>query len=170
MASMNERDYQVLREASWRRPLSSEEEARLQSHLAAHPEAQADWEADAQLTHLLGQLPEAPLASNFTAQVLEAADRAAAAQRSDWRGWWARWARLPLPRLAWAAAFLALAFLGYRQFHSPPEDPVKQAILGTYAAGLPEPDLLQDFDAIQRLSQMPPPADENLWLVLYQDQ
>ena len=37
--------YDQLRELSWRRKLTGAEEARLRAWLAAHPEAQADWEA-----------------------------------------------------------------------------------------------------------------------------
>src|SRR5262245_19120401 len=68
--SMNDELYNELLEASWRRKLTAEEEAQLRAWLVAHPEAQADWDEEALLTQQLERLPNAPLASNFTAQVM----------------------------------------------------------------------------------------------------
>ena len=45
------------------------------AHLAAHPEAQADWEAEAGLNDALGRLPDVAVSSNFTARVLQAVER-----------------------------------------------------------------------------------------------
>lgn len=72
---MNHAEYNQLREASLRRKLSPGEEARLREFLAAHPGTQGDWEADATLSTWLRQLPDAPISSNFTAQVLNAVER-----------------------------------------------------------------------------------------------
>ena len=49
--------------ASW----TPEEEARLESLLAASPEARATWEEDCALGQALQSLPDVPLSSNFTA-------------------------------------------------------------------------------------------------------
>ena len=90
---MNDSEQQKLREASWRRPLAPDEEARLQQHLAAHPDAQAGWEEDLALNHLLAQTPAAPVASNFTARVLQAVELDAAdgrASAKDAPHWWPR--------------------------------------------------------------------------------
>ena len=76
---MNDSEHQRLREESWRRKLSPAEEASLRTWLAAHPDQQADWEADARLSQWLGQLPDAPVPSNFTSLVLQAVDRQEAA-------------------------------------------------------------------------------------------
>src|SRR5262245_66668141 len=71
---MSDSLYKELLEASWRRKLTPEEETRLQHYLAAHPEAQAEWEDEMALSFHLRQLPDAPLSSNFTARVLEAVE------------------------------------------------------------------------------------------------
>ena len=66
--------YEALREASWRRKLTPEEEQQLRLWLAAHPEAEAEWEAETALNEKLAALPEVPVSSNFTARVLEVTD------------------------------------------------------------------------------------------------
>ena len=78
---MNESDYQALVEASWWRSLTVEEQLRLDGWLAAHPQARVDWEAERSLNGLLTNLSDAPVASNFTAQVLQAVDRSEPAER-----------------------------------------------------------------------------------------
>src|ERR1035437_6364542 len=99
--------YNHLRELSWRRKLTAAEEAQLQAWLAAHPDAQLDWEAEAGLTATLAALPDAPVPSNFTARVLQAAERETAAEqrRSGWN--WAGWLRRRwLPKVALTASVL----------------------------------------------------------------
>ena len=59
---MNDSVYDHLRELSWRRKLTTSEELQLRAWLAAHPEAQADWEDEARLNEMLGLLPDAPVA------------------------------------------------------------------------------------------------------------
>src|ERR1043166_4926015 len=90
---MTESDYNQLREQSWRRKLSPNEEAELRAWLAAHPEAQADWETEAGLTEVLNRLPNAPVPSNFTARVLQNIECDAAAEvrkRVPGRNWFLR--------------------------------------------------------------------------------
>src|SRR5271165_916325 len=99
---MNDPLDQRFRELSWRREPAEAEAAELRAWLAAHPEAAAEWEAERQLNELLQQLPEAPpVASNFTARVLQAVKRETSAARPaahGWRSWhpWRGW----LPRTA----------------------------------------------------------------------
>ena len=76
---MNESEYQALIEASWRRSLTDDEQARLDSWLRVHPEMHNEWEEESALNRMLEELPEAPVASNFTARVLQAVQREAAA-------------------------------------------------------------------------------------------
>ena len=97
---MNESEFQQL--ARQHRPLTAAEQTRVAAHLAAHPEAQVEWETEQSLNQLLDRVPDAQVPSNFTAQVLAAVDReaAAATRRArplvDWRLWTQRW----LPRFA----------------------------------------------------------------------
>ncbi|MGH7972242.1 MAG: hypothetical protein ACREIC_26315, partial [Limisphaerales bacterium] len=85
------------RELNWRRKLTAAEEARLRSWFAEHPEARADWEAEAALSDALARLPDAPVASNFTARVMQTAElelahdaRPPKSGMSIWR-LWTRW-------------------------------------------------------------------------------
>ena len=64
-----------MRELSWRRKLTSAEQAELDAWLAAHPEAAAQWQEEAALNALLEQLPGATVPSNFTARVMQDIDR-----------------------------------------------------------------------------------------------
>jgi anti-sigma factor RsiW len=157
---MNERDFNELREACWRRKLTPAEEAGLLRHLAANPNAQADWEADVALTQGLTQLAEPPLSSNFTAQVLQAAARASntPAVPSNSLGFWLR--RL-MPRMAWAAAVVGLTFFAWQQYEIVQRNRMAKGIVPVLAS-LPQPELLQDFDAIRQLSQSPPSVDMEL--------
>jgi len=166
---MNESEYQYWRETGWRRPLHADEEARLQSYLASHPEARTDWESEVGLSQWLGQLPDAPLPSNFTAQVLQAVDReeAAARRRVSLGERWAQLVRRAVPRLAWACVILALAILGIRQHQIYTHDKMAKGLIQvTEAADLKDPAVFKDFEAILRLGQMPPPADVELDVAL----
>ena len=170
---MNESEYQSLLEASWRRALTAEELARMEAWVAAHPEAQAEWEAEAGLNGLLGRLPEAPVASNFTAQVLQELDReAASAARTHSPSFverFRRWFNRPAPRVAWALALVGLLWLGYERHQSHVRSDVAHGLsVLANVAELSGPTILQDFDAIQRLSQTSPGADEDLYAVLIQ--
>src|SRR5262245_27418143 len=106
---MNDPLEKKLREISWRRKLSPAEEAELRAWLATHPDAEAEWKAEAGLNEILERLPNAPVPTNFTARVLEAIEReeAAEARRREWK-----W-RLLLPRAAVAAVIFTVAGLGY---------------------------------------------------------
>ncbi len=104
--------FEELRELSWRRKLTEAEAAELRAWLAAHPEAQAGWEVEAGLNEVLHRLPDAPVASNFTALVMRAIEREkpmrSAGSRSAWQWLWQpKW----LVRFGLAAVVLALGLL-----------------------------------------------------------
>ena len=166
---MSEAEYNHLREESWRRALTSAEEARLQSHLAANPEAQAEWEAEKGLTQFLADLPDVPVSSNFTSLVLQAVDREASLSvRSEGAlGWFRRFLRRPASRLAWAAAAFTIALVGLQYYHSWQRSEMADSVVKIpSAAALPDPRLFQDFDAIQRLNQVAGVDDAELIRVL----
>jgi hypothetical protein len=152
-----------LRELSWRRKLSPAEETRLHAWLEAHPEAQADWEAEAGLSDALNRLEEPPVPSNFTARVLTAvqADAAreerAAGRRKIWGVW--RW----LPRAAVASLVLIAGLVGLQHYqHAQDEKRAQYArSVATISdvASLPSPAILQDFDAIHAMNEN---VDEDL--------
>ena|SRR5687767_271443 len=168
---MNDELYNELLEASWRRKLTPEEQAQLRAFLAAHPELQADWEEEALLTQQFERLPAAPLASNFTAQVMQQLDRELAREERGDGGsvvppWWKRL----VPRYA---SVLVLAFLvvtGVLQYREHQQiqrtqlvDSVTQL---TPVASVLRPELMQDFDAIRQLRYVPSVSDQELLAAL----
>ena len=160
--------YQRLREIGWRRPLTEAEQAELRAWLAAHPEQQADAEADAVLSRALAKLPNAPVPSNFTARVLQAIEyESQSSERTNTKTvvpWW----RVLVPRFAVATVVVGVGIVIYQHNQN-----IKQAELAvtakelvTVAATAPQADLtvFEDFEAIRRMGQ----ADEGL-LALSED-
>lgn len=168
---MNESEYQALMEASWRRPLTDEEQARLDTWLRTHPAAQNEWETEAALNRLLEQLPEAPVASNFTARVLQAVGHESAAleRRESVLERVRRWFWRPAPRLAWALVVAGLLGFAYHQHQANVTSQVAKGLsVMANVATLSDPVVLQDFEAIQRLAKSAPGEDEELYAVLIQ--
>jgi anti-sigma factor RsiW len=166
--SMNDELYTELLESSWRRQLTAEEEAQVRAWLAAHPEAQADWEEEGLLTQRLERLPRAPLASNFTAQVMQKLDQELAREERQRRGWrMPQWWRRLVPRLAPALLLAVLAATGVVQYQKYQQtqmvDSVKRL---TPVASVLQPEIMQDFDAIQQLRHVPSVSDEELLAAL----
>ncbi len=160
--------YQRLLEVSWRRQLTPAEEAELQAWLAAHPEAQAEWEAEAGLNQALNQLPPVPVASNFTARVLQAVERETAAESPApglrWRSW--RWQLRWLPRAAFAGLVLWLGLFSYHQVQAARRTDMMRSVAAVAGvSSLPEPEILKDFEAI-RVLQPTPPADLQLLMLM----
>jgi hypothetical protein len=161
---MNEAEFQRLREQSWRRKLTAEEESRLAARVFANADAQADWEAESALTHALSQLPDVPMASNFTAQVLHAIDRDSAAERYDGKPRVAlpEWLRRCLPRVAWAtlpAACVLVAYAAHQYRQIRRAELVESVVRVSTVASVVKPEVFKDFDAIALLSQLP--ADDS---------
>jgi negative regulator of sigma E activity len=154
---MSDAEYQRLLEASWRRELTPDEQARLQIWLAARPEVQPDWQAEAALNGVLRKLPDAPLASNFTARVLRAveAEQARRARRSPLAAWWEDWARVFAPKAAWAAVALLLGLAAWQEYRFLNRTSLAHELAKIpVSATLPSPDILRDFDSIRELSHL----------------
>ena len=151
---MNEAEFRKLLEISWQRPLSPAEQARLETWLNTRPEARAFWEEELALAHLLQQLPDVPISSNFTARLLQVLQREAAVPR---RGvlsrlfrpaWPGRW----VPRLAGTTALLAAVLAGvylYQQQHR--TKLVHDVKVVSNLAALPHPEYLGEIETIQQL-------------------
>ncbi len=160
----NDRVYNQFRELSWKRKLTTSEEAKLREWLAANPAQQADWEAEVGLTEALGQMPNAPVATNFTAQVLQTVEQEALMDMREqevgelvWRKRW-RW----LPKMAFAALVLCAGLFSYHQVQAARRTALAESVaVVSEVSSLPSPEVLQDFDAIYALNQTPP-ADEDL--------
>ncbi len=159
--------YTKFRELSWRRKLTPAEEIELRNWLAAHVEAQAEWEAEACLSEALDRLPDAPVPSNFTANVLQALQRDDAAQaraRQPGLGWRQRltW----MPKAALATLIVAAGLLSYLHGQTVRRAELRNSVVAVSAVkSLPSPEVLRDFDVIRALDQTPP-ADEQLLTLL----
>jgi anti-sigma factor RsiW len=162
---MNESDYNLLREKSWRGKLTSAEEASLRAWLAEHPGANTDWELDSHLTRALEKLPDVPVPSNFTARVMQALDREAVASRprTNRLAWFLR---LLLPRAAVAAIVLGAGLLTYHEQTSAKRQEMVQGVkVVAGVSSLPSPEILQDFDTIRQISTTPGPDQELIALM-----
>jgi len=151
-------------ELSWQRKRGPAEEAQLRAWLAQHPEAQADWELEERLNQALDRLPAAPVASNFTARVLQAAEREQAGKErsgaSRWLHW--RWQWRWVPRAALAALVLGAALCAFGRVQAARRAEMLRSVEAVSSVtSLPSPEVLKHFDVIRALSQTPP-ADEDL--------
>ena len=166
---MNDDLYKDLLEASWQRKLTAEEEAQLRGWLAAHPGKQPEWEEELALNQQLERLPNAPLASNFTAQVLGKLDldlrreeREAASPRK-FTSWW----RGLVPRFASVLLLGLLAGTAVVQYREHQREEVGEGVV--YVApfvSVLQPEVLQNFDAIHHLGHVPAVSDEELLAAL----
>jgi anti-sigma factor RsiW len=164
----NSGTYEHWRELSWRRKLTPAEQAQLRAWLAGHPEALAEWQAEAALNRALDQLPEAAVPSNFTALVLEAAIRENAAASGRGRLPWLVWRhRLRwLPKAAFPAILLSASLLSYHQVLAIQRAQLARSVVAiSDVASLPSPQILTNFEAIQVLDRTPPADIELLQLL-----
>jgi hypothetical protein len=113
-----------------------------------------------ELRELLSRLTDAPVSSNFTARVMRAVELEEL-QAARTRGWHWNWHSL-LPRAAaTATVVIAAGFAFYQhEIYSQRVEIAKNVML-VAQSHLPSMDALQNFDAIQRMSQ-PAHADEEL--------
>lgn len=117
-----------------------------------------------ELRGLLSRLPDAPVASNFTARVMQQIELEESRRPRQWNfifNW-----RAFLPRAA--VATVAILFAGLALQHH--ELDVQRAALAKNAAlvaetPMPDVEALKNFDAIRRMSQ-PARADDELLALL----
>ncbi|MEO5803488.1 MAG: hypothetical protein ABIR24_08145 [Verrucomicrobiota bacterium] len=158
---MNEIEFDKLKETNWRRKLTAQEDAALNLYLAAHPAARSQWEEEFGLRQLLGNLSDAPVATNFTTRVLQAVERDAELRARHERGVF-HWLKFNwLPRIAVASLLICGGVLSVQQYNR--TQIAKGIVAISSAANVPQ-QWLQDFDAITRLSQ--PPVDNELLAAL----
>jgi hypothetical protein len=159
------------RELGWRQRLTNEERAALEKFLAANPEAREGWEVESQLNRLLEKLPEAPpVASNFTALVMQAVERETAPMRQrpaggwkwfSWHGW--------LVRGAMACVIIGVGSLTFYQHQLDERRAMAQdvaAMAEAYSAAGPAP--TQDFASISRLNVETPAKPDTTLIALMQ--
>ncbi|MFM2295209.1 MAG: hypothetical protein RLZZ350_1622 [Verrucomicrobiota bacterium] len=116
---------------------------------------------DKQLDRVLRALPDRPVASNFTARVLQSVAleaRPAPARRS----WFTAW----LPRFAPVALALVAALCTYAARTNARSAELARSVAAvTQVASLPSPEVLKDFDAVRCLNTQPA-ADRELLALL----
>ncbi|MBI1176411.1 hypothetical protein GC207_03125 [bacterium] len=156
---MNQHELEQLIDLARRRPLTHDEQARLTHLLEADPAAWPDRDDELALTRMLRGLPDAPLASNFSARVMQAIDleeAVAARTRKPSSPAWRRW----FIRLAGATAIVAISAISWIQYqHWQRAETAQSVKFITEVAAVPSVDILRDFDAVQSLSHVPPLAD-----------
>jgi len=166
---MNDDLYNDLLEASWQRKLTAEEEAQLRGWLAAHPEKQSEWEEELALNQQLERLPKAPLASNFTARVLEKLDLELrredreAVRPGKFTSWW----RGLVPRFASVLLLGLLAGTGIVQYRERQREEMVDGLTHVApVASVVQPEVWQNFEAVHRLGHVPAVSDDELLAAL----
>jgi anti-sigma factor RsiW len=159
--NMNQAAYEKLKETAWQRNLTRVEQAELQAVLSAHPESKADWNDEAMLNRALGQLPDAPVSSNFTARVVQGVEMEFRRNHRP-RHLWSVW----LPRFALASFALCVGFFSLYEYRLGVRKAMAQSVATvSNAAAAPRIEWLKNFETINRLNQVAP-VDEDLLAML----
>ena len=159
---MNQSEFDNLLQTAHERDLTDRELARLERWLAANPADQAEWEA---LDHLLATLPDTPVATNFTARVLDEVRRAETAHPALGQAWWQRLLApqfRPVQIAAAATLAMVIGGVGYQSHLNQ-----SRAEMAAAVAAIAEfpPGFLADFEAIGAVAQADA-IDEELWAAL----
>jgi len=160
-------DLNKLSDALQQNKLTAEQEAQLQIYLAAHPAQRTRWEEELALNQLLRRMPDAPVSSNFTAQVLQSIRQSPASAHFEpafWRRLLAGQWQVKL------ATVLALACAGVFTYHehqlAARRDLARDLAEMTKGTAATPLELLENFDAIERLNQVPVTVDRELMAAL----
>jgi len=118
-----------------------------------------------EMRELLSRLPDAPVASNFTARVLQAVDLEESRRARKWN-FILKW-RAFLPRAAVATAVILFAGLTiqHHELNAHRAAFAKNVALVVDGTPMPDADALKNFDAIRRMSQPARPDNELLALM-----
>jgi hypothetical protein len=121
-------------------------------------------DARGQVRGLLSHLPDVPVASNFTARVMQAVEREEMCRSRWWMLHW-HW-RAIIPRAAVATVLAGFAVFTFKQHELlvQRQQLAQNAALVAESQPVPSMDALKNFDAIQRMGQTARPDDELLAL------
>lgn len=158
---MSAEDQNRLSGALLRGRLTAQQEKEIEDYLAAHPAEREFWEEELCLNQLLRQMPDAPVSSNFTALVLAQLRHESA--RATVQTWSETWFRRWLPRLTSGLAVVGLGLFTYHEHQLSARQHLAEQ-LAQIVKLAPEPslELLENFDAINRLNQVPRNSDREL--------
>ena len=157
--------YSQLMQAAMVRELTAEELTHIDDLLAQNKAELAEFEA---VDHLLAKLPDVIVPSNFTARVLDEAQRQDQPAPALGQAWWQR---LFSPKyrsiqLASAAAVaLLIGVFGYQNHLDQDRAEMAESLQAVATIAEMAPGLLTDFDAIDAIDQSDP-IDEELWAAL----
>lgn len=168
---MNLSDFEKLLETQALRELNEAEQGQLEVWLREHPDDREIWEEERALSRAITELPDEPVASNFTAQVwdrIEAESREVERIREQVSvkemllGSW-----LKIPRLAWFCAFaLTVGVLVNQQRLHDRAKVAENLVPVAELAQVPSVEALQDFEAINSLGEPMVSGDVELLAVL----
>jgi anti-sigma-K factor RskA len=152
-----------------RRELNPDEERVVAQWLARNPGEVEGWRAELMLARSVRRLPDVPVSSNFTAQVLRQIGReepgtvSRRSRRSGFWGWLGTW-RWPAVGVAAAVAVVAVTFWQIEISRSQAELNRQIAALRTMT-DLPTA-VLEDFEAIRSYGESSAPVDFGLLAAL----
>ena len=162
---MNQSEFDNLLQTARERDLTDGELARLERWLAANPAEWAEWEV---LDHLLAALPDTPVATNFTARVLDEVRCAEAAQPAIGQAWWRRLLVpqfRPIQIAAAAMLVMVIGGIGYQSHLNQSRAEMAASVASIASIAEFTPGFLADFEAIEAITQADP-IDEELWAAL----
>ncbi len=139
-----------------KRELNADELKQLDTWFAGHPEDREIWEEEAALSGVLANLPDVPVSPNFTSRVWQQIEmevrEPVRTENLLVRFLTGSWLRIP--RIAWACALMLALGISIQQEHTQNQDKVAESIVPVVElAQLPSVEMLQDFDAINSLSE-----------------
>ena len=164
---MNTAEFNNLREIIWQRPLNQRELTEVTAFLSTHPELGQEWETDLALAKALRDMPDTPVASNFTSLVMQAVEQESKGQVKTkplaWINWgWQKW----IPRFAVAACVVGIGFMGYKNHMETTRTDMAISVkeisrMAALSAGphTPPTRVWQDFEAIRELNTARPDVE-----------
>jgi hypothetical protein len=164
---MNENEVQRLLDIAWRRRLTAQEEAAVREWCRSHGETGAQLAAEFEIAQAIHESRAPAVPSNFLSQVwqeIEREDRARERTQGTVPGRaWSRW----FPRLAVATLVVMTAAGLWIGHERKLRTEVAQGLAAiSTAADVPDPRMLQEFDAIRVMSEASSPIDLELLTAL----
>jgi len=153
---MNSADHNEFWNARLPQKLSPEEEAQWQLSMAEQRDALAQFEEEMGMNRLLQHLPDVPISSNFTSQVMQLVERAHQRRsRPVVLRFWADYIAFSWGRkLAFASVLALVGVLSYQQYQLSARRELAQSVLRVSNV-LPGADVMEGFSAIEGLQRVP---------------